>query len=209
MSDDELLAHANSLDDEQLVEFLAAVDAAEILTNDKPIDLAASALYYATRYRWPVFPLQPRGKKPLTNHGFKDATTDPDTVRAWWTQHPDANIGVPTGPDGIGLDVIDVDGPAGYASLALLKHAHCDSTCSTVTFCPATGELPEVVARAWTPGGPGMHYFTPATGDGNASRYMPGLDYRGAGGYVVVAPSLGLSGKRYSWITRPALPSAA
>ena len=28
-----------------------------------------------------VFPL--RGKQPLTPHGFKDATTDPQVVAAW------------------------------------------------------------------------------------------------------------------------------
>ena len=23
-------------------------------------------------------------RKPLTEHGFKDASTDPETIRAWW-----------------------------------------------------------------------------------------------------------------------------
>ena len=55
-----------------------------------------AALEYAAR-GWPVFPLVPRGKTPLTAHGFKDATTDEAQIRIWWTETPDANIGTPTG----------------------------------------------------------------------------------------------------------------
>ena len=38
---------------------------------------------------------------------FHDATLDPDTVRAWWTARPEANIATPTGAPG--FDVLDVD----------------------------------------------------------------------------------------------------
>ncbi len=40
----------------------------------------------------PVFPLKPLGKTPLTEHGFKDATTDQEQIQAWWKEWPDANI---------------------------------------------------------------------------------------------------------------------
>lgn len=39
------------------------------------------------------------GKHPfrrLVLHGFKDATTNPDLIRQWWTQYPDCNIGLAT-----------------------------------------------------------------------------------------------------------------
>jgi hypothetical protein len=39
-------------------------------------DMLDTAMYYATEYLWPIFVC--RGKHPLTKHGFKDATTDPD-----------------------------------------------------------------------------------------------------------------------------------
>jgi len=55
-----------------------------------------AALEYA-RHGIPVFPLVPKGKAPLTAHGFKDATDDEAKIRAWWTATPDANIGMPTG----------------------------------------------------------------------------------------------------------------
>lgn len=149
-----------------------------------------SALWYARRYRWPVFPIVPRGKKPLTTHGFHEATTDTTQILEWWTRWPDANLGTPTGADGCGYDVVDIDGPVGLASLREFAH-----------------EL-EVKAIAFTPGDgverkPGRHLFIPATGDGNATKFAAGCDYRGAGGYVVLPPSIALHGVRYQWIEAP------
>ena len=63
------------------------------------------ALDYAQR-GWPVLPL--RGKIPRTLHGFKDATTAEDVIRQWWTQWPDANVGICTGKLS-GLVVVDID----------------------------------------------------------------------------------------------------
>jgi putative DNA primase/helicase len=56
---------------------------------------------------WPVFPLRREGKEPLPGtRGFKDATTDPDRVKAWeWSE---ANIGIRTGTPA-NLLVVDVD----------------------------------------------------------------------------------------------------
>lgn len=55
----------------------------------------------------PVFPCK-RNKKPLTEHGFKEATQDPDTIRSWWKINPDALVGVPTGSI-TGMVAIDYD----------------------------------------------------------------------------------------------------
>jgi len=60
-------------------------------------DILAAALNFARR-GIPVFPVSAKSKKPLTLHGFKDATTDEAQVRAWWTKRPKAMIGIPTGP---------------------------------------------------------------------------------------------------------------
>ena len=46
-----------------------------------PIDYAID---YALLRGWPVFPCKPANKQPLTEHGVKDASTDPDVIRAWW-----------------------------------------------------------------------------------------------------------------------------
>src|SRR4051812_46368242 len=94
---------------------LDALDRADMQRRarlEAPNALANAALWYA-EHGWPIFPLRPHGKTPLTAHGFKDATTDTGTVRDWWTATPDANIGVATG---VLFDVIDVDGPDGFRS---------------------------------------------------------------------------------------------
>ena len=70
--------------------------------------LQSAALGYA-RAGWPVFPIIPRDKNPITPNGFKDATTDGDRVRQWWEQHPGANIGLV--PGRAGLIVIDIGAP--------------------------------------------------------------------------------------------------
>ena len=72
------------------------------------------ALRYARR-GWCVFPIWPirhgrcacgracgrdAGKHPmgpLAPHGVHDATTDAATLIRWWTDTPDANIGIATG----------------------------------------------------------------------------------------------------------------
>ena len=39
----------------------------------------------------PVFPCDPRTKRPLTPNGFKDATVDEKQIRLWWgKQYPSA-----------------------------------------------------------------------------------------------------------------------
>ena len=85
-----------------------------------------SALVYAQRFQWPVFPVhgidadghctcgKPTcsrpGKHPigkLAPRGFLDATFDPDLITRWWTEAPLANIGIPTGL-GSGFIALDI-----------------------------------------------------------------------------------------------------
>jgi hypothetical protein len=41
----------------------------------------------------------------------------------------------------------------------------------------------------------------PPAGRGNGVKILPGVDYRGAGGYVVLPPSRGYNGRLYRWLT--------
>jgi hypothetical protein len=131
------------------------------------------------------------GKHPLGRlvpHGLKDATTDLVAVRGWWQQRPDANVALRTGPGS--LDVCDIDGPEGVQALrAILRNAG-----------PAARSGP--LART---GGGGWHLAVRPSGRGNRAGFLPGVDWRGRGGCVLVWPSLHASGQRYRWV-RPLPP---
>lgn len=73
------------------------------------------ALAYAGKFGWKVFPR--RGRYPLTSHGWKDASSDPDTIIAWWRQWPDALIATPTGEVIVVLDIDRKNGVDGFETL--------------------------------------------------------------------------------------------
>ncbi len=121
-----------------------------------------------------VFPCRPGGKEPLTLHGFTAATTDPGQIRAWWRTWPEANIAMPTGAPL--WDVLDIDlknGESGYPSLRQLSQAD------------LTGGWSHAVR---TPSG-GLHLYFAGTSEGNHALHRHQIDYRGAGGYVILPPS--------------------
>lgn len=159
-----------------------------------------AALEYAKR-GYPVFPLHSivngrcscgrrvchsPGKHPRTTSGYKEATTDEVTIRLWWSQSPSANIGMPTGQT-TGTVVLDEDpDKGGNEAIAQLEREY--------------GPFP-VTATAKTGGG-GRHFIFAHPGHEirNRTGIMPGLDVRGDGGYIVIAPSIHMSGRRYEWI---------
>jgi len=67
-----------------------------------------------------VFPCAVRGKEPMTQHGCRDASLDPEVVERWWQAEPDANIGVATGILSHCF-VLDIDGDEGEATLKKLE----------------------------------------------------------------------------------------
>lgn len=181
------------------------------IENISPI--GAAALAYARR-GWPVFPLhgpadnpggctcgKPAcsnpGKHPRTAHGFKDASTDPAQVARWWAKWPEASIGIATG-ERAGFWVLDVDGPAGEASIAQLEADH--------------GPLPATLIAQT--GGGGRHIlFAHPEGWGatiSAGKLGAGLDTRANGGYIVAAPSRhAKTGALYEWASDPSVTAIA
>ncbi len=152
--------------------------------------LGVAALAYAQQGK-PIFPCGPGSKQPLGRlvpNGFKDATTDLDTVRRWWTEAPTANIGMPTGLPATGT-VLDVD-------IKPEQNIQGDATLEGLV--ALNGELPITLLQR-TPSG-GMHFcFAYAPGLGNSAGTLgKGLDIRGEGGYIVVAPSILPTGV-YTW----------
>ncbi len=146
----------------------------------------ASTLEFALAYAsasWHVFPLQPRGKKPLVPGGFKAASVDSEQISAWWTKWPDANIGIATGAVS-GLVVIDLDGNEGNNAFRALMAER--------------GGLPRAsMVRT----GKGAHlYFALPSGSGEVKCSAGGgLDVRADGGYVVAPQSIHPSGRAYEW----------
>ena len=117
----------------------------------------------------------------LVLHGVKDATCNRARVLAWWTRHPQANIGLACGHI---FDVLDVDGPAGAQAIQELAATH---------GLHSSGPLVRT-------GGGGWHYYLAPTGLGNPSPAgLAQVDWRGRGGYVVAPPSRHASGQAYQW----------
>jgi hypothetical protein len=119
----------------------------------------------------------------LVPHGVKDATTNRARILAWWTRHPQANIGLATGHR---FDVLDVDGPQGAQTIRALAATH---------GLVSSGPLVRT-------GGGGWHFYLAPTGLGNVHPHgLERVDWRGRGGYVVAPPSRHASGHPYQWAT--------
>ena len=159
--------------------------------------LLSAALAYAAR-GWAVHPCNGQ-KRPRTDHGVKDATTDAAQIKRWWARWPRATIGVACGPSGlvaIDCDVKNppIDGIKNFEALGI------DTTGALV---------------ATTPTG-GMHFiFTDTTGGkiGNSGgKLAEGVDIRGNGGYIIAPPSISDAGaytQMGDWSQEPApLPGA-
>ena len=150
------------------------------------MSLAASAIAYATRFSWPVFPLKPRTKVPngwLVPNGVLEATTDVDMIAAWWNKSPDANIGLACGHHFFVLDVDPRNG--GDETLGALEREY--------------AKVPETVIGLT--GGGGLHILFRMPPELKKLRGSAGdgLDIKGLGGYIVAPPSIHPDGPEYRW----------
>lgn len=166
-----------------------------------------AALWYSTQ-GWNVIPLHwvdsddedqpicscgkadcPRpGKHPLLSNGVRAASRDPGQVRAWWKQWPEANIGIATGLVS-GIAVLDLDGE------------EAETTLKEGELCvPDNGPIVST--------GKGRHIYMmcPDEGVPNFVKRLPGIDFRGDGGYVIAPPSNHISGRVYKWAQNPDKP---
>ncbi|MEV5280737.1 bifunctional DNA primase/polymerase [Streptomyces sp. NPDC051994] len=142
----------------------------------------------ASPHRADPRPVLCRGECGLPGHGVHDATTDPSAVRALFATAPWATgYGIACGRPPHHLIGIDLDTkPPAADSTAALQHL-------------ALGHLftiPETVVVI-TPSG-GRHIWLTGPPDAvvpnSASRLAPGIDIRGAGGYLVGPGSLSSRG---------------
>jgi hypothetical protein len=138
---------------------------------------AELAAQYAA-HGWPIFPVKPGGKDPLTFTGFKAATTDAAQIVKWFTTWPEANVACVPGQTG--HVVIDIDGPEGEAA------------------AQALGLLSEPTPTVTTARGRHLWFKHPGGHIGNTP-LAPHLDVRGDDGYVLLPPSVHPSGAVYCW----------
>ena len=151
-------------------------------------DMMTTALDYASRDR-KVFPCG-ISKRPLTKNGLKAATTDQETIRGWWTKHPDASIGAPTGG---GFFVLDIDLPDGQAALDVLEKDN--------------SPLPPTLEQRTGSGGRHLFFLVDTEIRNSAGKLGKNIDIRGDGGYVILPPSSHEKGS-YKWINSNSMAAA-
>lgn len=151
------------------------------------LSLPESALRYAA-LGWGVIPCS--GKIPISKHGSSEATNDIQTLKAVWSQYPNANVAVATGYSWP-FFVIDLDISGSNNGIEAFEDIR------------GGRALPDTLQQVTGRGG--THYFFKYPTDGrriknSASRIAPGVDVRGDGGYVVVHPSIHpLTKQEYTW----------
>jgi len=151
--------------------------------------------WYVLPIHWPIngkcscdkAECQNQGKHPLTQNGFKDATTDPKVITDWWTKWPSANIGIATGAVS-GIVVVDIDTT--------------DAKDEIKKILPSDYDI-GAVARSATGRGWHLVFAHPGGEIKNRTAILPKVDVRGDGGYIIVEPSTHVSGKQYKWQVAP------
>ena len=131
-----------------------------------------AALTYASK-GWHIFPVTPSKKIPygsLVSKGHLNATTSVNQITEWWTEAPNANIGLNL--EASGLVCIDVDSyksDCGFDDFIKDKH------------------LPQTLTQKSASGG--THYiFKAKLGDSYPGTLCKGVDIK-YNGYILLSPS--------------------
>src|SRR3990167_1917338 len=137
------------------------------------LSLAGDVLGAARQYLemgWSVIPLAPNGVRPVVKwEEYQERRATLEELDQWVTRWPGMNLGLVTGLIS-GVTVVDIDGSVGVESAQRLPT-----------------KLPETLTQK-TPRGYNLVYRY-AEGVRNTADTTQGIDIRGEGGYIVVAPS--------------------
>ena len=123
-------------------------------------------------------------KHPCVSWGrYRSRAASATQIKQWWSQWPDANVGIVTGRIS-GLVVVDVDGEEGWVALA-----------------EAGIDLQSVSTPRVRTGRGGHVYVQYPHGDDLSSRagVLTKVDIRADNGMVVAPPSVHASGRVYAW----------
>jgi len=164
-----------------------AQSAAERLFENGGENLLDAGLRAAKR-GWKIFPCNGK-KEPLTEHGFKDATTDEEQITAWAKQYPGALWGRALPNDEVVLDLDMKHGKNGIREFEKLQGCK-----------PEEFEAPRVATATG-----GNHIYTKSAGrdfKNTVDQIAPGVDTKTDGGYVIIPSGNG----SYRWLTDPDTP---
>jgi hypothetical protein len=142
--------------------------------------LLQSALWYREKMGFSVIPVRQDKKPYIQWERYQTEKAEPDTITEWWGKWPNANVGIVTGSIS-GVTVIDVDTEEGRSAIEKL--------------------LPEgyMAPMVSSPRG-GQHFYCKhEDGLRNLAGFLPGVDLRAEGGYIVAPPSTNGGGKAYNW----------
>ncbi|GAA1256352.1 bifunctional DNA primase/polymerase [Sphaerisporangium rubeum] len=143
---------------------------------------------------WHVFPLAPGDKVPLKGQSWtRQATTDPDRIRHWWTRTP-YNVGISCGPSRLVVVDLDVPKPGEAPPAEWDLPGIGDGADVLAVVCERAGQpFPtfETFQVRTRRGGVHLYYAAPdgpslgntQGDDGNGLGWK--IDTRGNGGYVV------------------------
>lgn len=131
---------------------------------------------------WSIVPCPLHQKYPLLawKHYQAERATEQNIYH--WFCRP-SNLALVTGALS-GIIVLDIDGPEGMASI--------EGKEIPPTPCVRTGR-----------GGLHYYYRHPGFETGNWAGKLPGVDFRGDGGLVILPPSVHPNGKLYEWLISP------
>ncbi len=133
------------------------------------------------RRGWAVMPIKKgtKGEPHIKWAPYISKMPTEEQVEEWWTKWPDANIALICGKHS-GIVVVDVDISRGGVE---------------------PDDETDLISRT---GGGGFHWFYQYPPDAHIGNYVnirPGVDIRAHGGYVILPPSIHLSGNPYQWLS--------
>lgn len=142
-----------------------------------------------------VVPIKKGTKQPPMKAWQKEATQDPEKIRAWWDRWPDAGVGVVTGEKSGGLAVIDLDEHPedGRRGVELLE-----------TWEEENGKLPETWTATTGSGGRHLFFRLQSSMKRQQHLYDNQVDFQADGALVILPPTIhAKTGKPYIWTCAP------